>query len=102
MYAVVTIAGKQYRVAEGEEVKVDRLETAEGAEVEFREVLMVGGDPPKIGRPVIDGAVVKAKVLAQAKGEKLIVFKKRKRKGFSKKMGHRQLYTRLKITGVQA
>ena len=102
MYAVIRTGGKQYRVSEGETLRVEKLPGDVGSEVSLDEVLMVGGDSPVIGKPLVSGASVKATITAQDKAKKVIVFKFKKRKGYRKKRGHRQHYTELKITGIQA
>ena len=103
MYAIVKTGGKQYRVAPGDELNVELLADAEvGGEVVFDEVLMVGGDTAKIGTPQVDGASVKAKVLEHGRGRKIVVFKSRRRKGYRKKRGHRQSFTRVQISEINA
>ncbi len=102
MYAVVKTGGKQYRVQQGDVLNIERLSVEEGSEVTFDEVLMVGGDDVKIGRPLVDGASVKATVVKQGRGRKIIIFKSRRRKNSRKKRGHRQAYTRVEITGISA
>ncbi len=98
MYAIVEIAGQQFRVEKDKKLFVHRLETEAGESVEFEKVLLVdnAGDI-KIGTPVVDGAKVTAKVLDHLKGEKVIVFKKKRRKGYKKKNGHRQYLTQIQI-----
>src|SRR2546428_4515681 len=94
MYAVIRTGGRQHRVEKGEKVKIDRLAGDVGASIKFEQVLLLGGDgAPQIGRPLLDGAVVTAKILVQGKGEKIRVFKRRKRKGFHKTIRHRPMYT---------
>jgi large subunit ribosomal protein L21 len=102
MYAVIKTGGKQYRVSEGQKLRVEKLPGSAGDKITFGEVLLVSGDTPKIGQPLIKGASVAAEITAQARGEKLIVFKFKRRKNFRRKNGHRQLYTELKITGISA
>ena len=102
MYAVIKTGGKQYRVSEGQKLRVEKLPGSAGDKVTFGEVLLVSGDSPKIGQPLVKGASVAAEITAQARGEKLIVFKFKRRKNFRRKNGHRQLYTELKITGISA
>ncbi|MBI5886514.1 MAG: 50S ribosomal protein L21 [Deltaproteobacteria bacterium] len=103
MHAVIKTGGKQYRVAEGDVVKVEKLEGEIGANVEISEVLAVGeGEGIKIGAPTVDGAKVSAVIVEQGKHKKLIVFKKKKRKGYTKKQGHRQLFTSIKIESIKA
>jgi len=101
MYAIVEIAGLQYKVAKKQRVFVHRLEANEGENVEFEKVLLIDNDGKiSVGSPVIDGARVAAKVLTHLKGDKVIVFKKKRRKGYQKLNGHRQQLTELLIQGV--
>ena len=104
MYAVIRTGGKQYRVTEGDTLSVERdvLGVAEDGMVSFGEVVMVGGDAPKVGTPLVDGASVKATVLGEERGDKIIVFRKKKRKHYKKKIGHRQNLVRLRIDSIQA
>ena len=104
MYAVIRTGGKQYRVASGQVVKVERLDGEVGDTIAFDQVLMVGdeqaGGEPKICSPLVDGAQVTAEVLEQGKGQKVIVFKKKRRKGYRRSRGHRQLQTVLRIRNI--
>ena len=100
--AVIRTGGKQYRVAEGDLLKVEKLAGDPGSKVTFDEVLMVLGDKPQFGKPLVSGATVEAEIVAQDRGDKLIVFKFRRRKRYRKKQGHRQYFTQVKITGVKA
>ena len=100
MYAVIKTGGKQYRVAKNDVIRVERLEGEAGGTVTFPEVLMVGGDEPKVGAPLVEGASVTGTLLEQAKGEKVIIFKKRRRKNFRRKNGHRQLLTVVRIADI--
>lgn len=101
MYAVVRTGGKQYKVATGEKLKVEQLPADVGAEVVLDQVLMVGeGAGVSIGRPTVAGAVVKATVVAHGRGEKLRIFKMRRRKHYQKHQGHRQGYTELRIDSI--
>jgi len=102
MYAVIKTGGKQYRVAEGDRIRVEKLAGDVGSELNFDEVLMVGGDKVAVGSPLVEGASVQAKIVAQDRAKKVIVFKYKRRKGYRKKYGHRQPYTELQITGVKA
>ena len=98
MYAIVEIAGQQFRVEKDRKMYVHRLETAEGENVEFEKVLLVEKEGTvQVGTPVVAGAKVTAKVLEHMKGEKVIVFKKKRRKGYKKKNGHRQYLTQIQI-----
>lgn len=102
MYAVVRTGGKQHRVAAGDRLKVERLEGDVGSEVKLADVLLIGGEgEPKIGMPTVAGAAVTAKIVTQGRGPKIRVFKKRRRKGFDKTIGHRQEFTELEITGIK-
>ncbi len=101
MYAVVKTGGKQYKVTKGEVIKVEKLMADVGSEIDLDQVLMViDGDNVQIGTPLIENAVVKAKVLEHGKDKKVIVFKKKRRKGYKKKRGHRQHFTTLEIQDV--
>ena len=102
MYAIVDIAGQQFKVEAGNEIFVNRLAAANGADVEFDKVLLVAGDAGvKVGTPYVDGAVVKATVIDDnAKTDKVLVFKKIRRTGFQKCNGHRQKLTKIKINGI--
>ena len=102
MYAVIRTGGKQYRVAKNDVIKVEKLAGAAGATVKFDEVLMVGdGAKAMIGTPLVKGATVTATVLEQGKGEKIVVFKKKRRKNYRRKIGHRQLETVLRIAEIR-
>ena len=101
MYAVIKTGGKQYRVAKDDVLTIERLEGEAGAEVEFTEVLMIGGNgTPKIGTPTVPGAQVTAELVEQTRGPKLIAFKKRRRKNSRRKRGHRQDLTKVRITNI--
>lgn len=101
MYAIVRIAGRQYRVEEGKFVDVNRLSNETGEEVTFDEVLLVADDDNvSIGQPLVDGAAVTATVEEQFRGEKLIVYKYRQRTSYRRKRGHRQYHTRLRINSI--
>lgn len=103
MYAVIRTGGKQYRVAENQVLFVEKLDAEVGSTVELDEVLMVGGeDGPKFGRPLVEGARVEATVLDQTKAPKVVVFKKKRRKNYRRKRGHRQLQTVLRVTRIVA
>ena len=102
MYAVIKTGGKQYRVTEGQKLRVEKLAGTAGDKVTFGEVLLVGGDSPKVGQPLVKGASVAAEITGQGRGPKLVVFKFRRRKNYRRKAGHRQPYTELKITGITA
>ena len=102
MYAIVDIAGQQFKVEAGNEIFVQRLADAKGADVEFKKVLLVADDAAvKVGAPYVEGAVVKATVLDdEVKADKVLVFKKIRRKGFQKLNGHRQKLTKIKINEI--
>ena len=101
MYAVIKSGGKQYRVASGEKVRVELLSADVGASVSFDEVVLVGaGDGVKVGTPLVSGAKVKATVLAHGRGEKVKIFKLRRRKHYQKSQGHRQSYTEVRIDDI--
>ena len=101
MYAVVKTGGKQYKVAPGEKLKVEQIPADVGAEVILDQVLMVGdGDAIRLGQPNVTGATVKATVVAHGRGEKIRIFKMRRRKHYQKHQGHRQNYTELKIDAI--
>lgn len=100
MYAIVEIAGQQFKVAKDQKVFVHRLEEKEGSKVSFDKVLLLDDGKVTIGAPVIENAVVTAKVLSHLKGDKVIVFKKKRRKGYKKKNGHRQYLSEIQIEGI--
>jgi len=103
MYAVIRTGGKQHRVVAGERLKIDKLEGEVGGDLQFTDVLLVGAeDDIKIGRPIVDGASVSAKIVTQGKGPKIKVFKRKRRQGFHKMIGHRQLFTEVEIIGISA
>src|SRR5260221_8695860 len=99
--AVIRTGGKQYRVSEGDTLAVELLTGSPGDEVEFADVLLVGGDTPRIGTPTVSGATVKAQILAHDRAERLIVFKFKRRNRYKRKNGHRQHLTSVKITSIQ-
>ena len=103
MYAVIRTGGKQYRVAPDDVIEIEKMPGNAGDVIEFSDVLMLGGDgAPRVGTPTVSGATVAAEVLDQKRAPKIIVFKKKRRKGYHKKQGHRQAFTELKITGISA
>jgi large subunit ribosomal protein L21 len=99
MFAVIRTGGKQYRIVSGDVLDVERLPGEAGAAVTFSDVLMADG---KIGAPLLDGASVTGEILAQMRAPKVIAFKKKRRKDTHRKRGHRQILTRVKITGIAA
>ena len=101
MYAIIRTGGKQYQVAPGEQVRVEKLNGEIGDTVELNDVLLVAnGEDVKIGQPVIEGAKVTAQIVEQGKAKKVVVFKKKRRKGYRVKRGHRQLFTALEIKEI--
>ena len=103
MYAVIKTGGKQYRVQQGDVIFVEKLNAQADEAVTFEEVLLVGnGDETKIGTPVVAGAKVEGKVLAQVKAKKVVVYKYKAKKGERKKQGHRQPYTKVEIVAINA
>jgi large subunit ribosomal protein L21 len=103
VYAIIRTGGKQYRVAAGELIRVERdvLGSASDDKVTFGEVLMVGGDNTRFGAPLIDGATVSATIIRESRGEKIIVFKKKRTKMYKRKHGHRQDLVELRIDSIQ-
>jgi large subunit ribosomal protein L21 len=102
-YAVIRTGGKQYRVAPGDVIRVEKLVGESGAEVEFTEVLMTAdGEAVRVGTPLVSGARVTAQVVQQGKAKKVLVFKKKRRKNYRRHRGHRQLFTAVRVTGIDA
>ena len=102
MYAVIQNGGKQYRVAPGDVIRVEKLEAAEGQSVNLNPVLMVSDDQgARVGNPVLAGASVTAKVMSHGRADKIKIFKMRRRKHYRKTTGHRQYYTELEITAIK-
>ena len=103
MYAIIQTGGKQYRVSEGDVLSVEKLPVAEGEEVVFDQVLTVVADGDvKIGKPVLEGAKVTAKVVEHGKGEKILVFKYKAKSNYRRRQGHRQPFTKVRIESIQA
>lgn len=100
MFAVIRTGGKQYLVNQGDRLRIEKLEGEVGSSLEFSDVLMIGGETVKVGKPVVSGASVKAEIVAQDKAKKIIVFKMKRRKNYRRKYGHRQPFTEIKITGI--
>lgn len=100
-HAVIRTGGKQYRVAAGDVVRIEKIDGDAGTQVIFDEVLFLGGDSPKFGSPLVDGAKVSGQIVTQDRGEKLVIFKFKRRKKYRRKNGHRQSFTAVKITEVQ-
>ena len=103
MYAVIKTGGKQYRVEEGDTLKIEKLEVGTGESVDFDEVLLVAdGDKTTVGQPLVSGAKVTAEVVEQGRHDKVRIIKFRRRKHHRKQQGHRQWFTAVKITGIKA
>ena len=102
MYAIIATGGKQYKVAEGDIIKVEKLGVEAGQTYTFDKVLLVSGDEVKVGAPTVEGATVEADVIGDTKGKKVIVYKYKRKTGYHKKNGHRQSYTELKIEKINA
>ncbi len=101
MYAIIRTGGKQYQVSPGERLRVEKIEGNIGDSIELSDVLMVvDGENTKVGQPVLEGTTVSAKIVEQGKAKKVIVFKKKRRKGYRVKRGHRQLFTALEINEI--
>ena len=102
MYAIIATGGKQYKVAEGDVIKVEKLGVEAGEQVTFDQVLAVNNGELSIGCPTVEGATVSATVVKEGKGKKIIVYKYKRKTGYHKKNGHRQLYTQVKIDKINA
>ncbi|WP_349408017.1 50S ribosomal protein L21 [Pseudalkalibacillus sp. SCS-8] len=102
MYAIIETGGKQFRVEEGQELYIEKLNAEAGETVTFDRVLMVGGDDVKVGSPMVDGATVTAKVEKQGRGKKVVVYKFKPKKNYRRKQGHRQPYTKVVIDKINA
>lgn len=101
-YAIIATGGKQYKVAPGDNIYVEKLDVEEGAELTFDVLLYDDGNEVKVGTPVVAGAAVKAKAVRFGKSAKIIVFKYKAKKGYKRKLGHRQPFTQLEITAIEA
>ena len=102
MYAVIAAGGRQYRVSQGDVIYIDKVNQEADSRISF-DVLMIGGEGDvKVGTPVLEGAKVEGKVLGQVKGEKVTVYKYKSKKDSHRKVGHRQPYTKVEITAIQA
>lgn len=99
MYAVIRTGGKQYRVAQGDVLRIEKIKGDAGADVSFDEVLMLGGDAPKVGRPTVAGAKVTGKILRQDKERRVLHFRKEK-EGWTRRKGHRQPFTEVKVVSI--
>lgn len=103
MYAVIKTGGKQYKVAPGDMLRVEKLEAKKGDTIELNEVYLVAdGDTVNVGKPTVPNAKVTAEVLGEGRGEKLLIFKHRRRKGYRKTIGHRQDFTTLKVKEIKS
>ena len=102
MYAVIETGGKQYKVENGDVVFIEKLNVEAGETVTFDKVLIVGGEDVKVGAPYVEGATVTANVVKNGKDKKIIVYKYKPKKGYHKKQGHRQPYTKVEITAINA
>ena len=102
MYAIIATGGKQYKVAEGDVIRVEKLGVEAGAEVVFDQVLVVSGDEVKVGDPTVAGDTVTATAVGDGKAKKVIVYKYKRKTGYHKKNGHRQAYTKVKIEKINA
>ena len=101
MYAIIETGGKQYRVAAGDNVRVEKLDAEIGAQIRFKNVLLVkDGDEVKVGQPILDGATVTGEVVKQDRDPKVVVFKMKRRKGYRRKTGHRQPRTEVRVTDI--
>ena len=102
MYAIIATGGKQYKVSEGDVIRVEKLGVEAGSTYTFDQVLAVSGDEGKVGDPLVAGATVEASVIGDGKDKKVTVYKYKRKTGYHKKQGHRQLYTKVKIEKINA
>ena len=102
MYAIIATGGKQYKVSEGDVIRVEKLGAEAGSQVVFDQVLVVGGETTKVGTPLVSGATVSGTAVREAKAKKVIVYKYKPKKGYHKKNGHRQQFTEVKIDKINA
>ena len=100
MYAIIVTGGKQYKVEQGDEILVEKLDAEVGAQVDFDVLMMADGDAVKVGKPYVEGVCAKAEVVEHGKGRKVIVFKYKPKKNIRKKQGHRQPYTKVKVLSI--
>jgi len=101
MYAVVRTGGKQHRVAPGDSIRVEKLDGEVGDEITLEEVLLTGGEAVRVGTPLVDGAKVVGTITDQGRGDKIVVFKLKRRKNYRRKQGHRQSYTEIRIDKIE-
>ena len=101
MYAIIQTGGKQYKVEVGDQIQVEKLEAEANAEVSFETLLVADDSGVKVGKPILEGVVVRGKVLEHGKGKKVVVFKYKPKKNFRKKNGHRQPYTKVEILSIE-
>jgi large subunit ribosomal protein L21 len=99
-YAVIRTGGKQYRVAPGDLLRIERMPGDVGTAVEFTEVLLTGGDTVRVGTPLIDGALVRGQIVRQDRDRKILVYKKKRRKNYRRRRGHRQSVTTVRVTEI--
>lgn len=102
MYAIIATGGKQYRVSQGDVIFVEKIEQDVDSTIDFDVLMLAGDDGVKVGNPVVPGAKVQGKVVAQVKGEKIIIYKYKSKKNYHRRAGHRQPYTKVEITGINA
>jgi large subunit ribosomal protein L21 len=102
MYAIIATGGKQYKVEEGDVIRIEKLNISEGDSVTFDQVLMIRDEETKVGTPTVEGATVSATVLSQGKAKKIIVYRYKRKTGYHKKNGHRQPFTQVKIDKINA
>ncbi len=101
MYSIIRQGGMQFRAEKGRKLEVPKLEAEVGSEIEIKEVLLFSGNELHIGRPIIENAVIRAKILSHGKGDKIRVFKKKRRKRYRRTVGHRQQFTLIEVTGME-
>ena len=101
MYAIIATGGKQYRVSQGDVIYIEKVNQDVDSTMSF-DVMMIGGEEVKVGNPVVEGAKVEGKVVAQVKGEKIVIYKYKSKKNYHRKAGHRQPYTKVEITAINA
>ncbi len=102
MYAIIATGGKQYKVSEGDVIKVEKLNGTVGESYTFDQVLIVNNGEMKVGNPTVDGATVEASIVSEGRGRKVIVYRYKRKSGYHKKKGHRQSYTEVKIDKINA